>query len=206
MPENYASNSHKHKAEEAAKKTAEPEKKEIKKIASGVAKTKKRSVLKDTFISDDASNVGSYVIFDIIVPAIKNSLVDVICNSARMIFGSGTDTGRSRGYRSSVDYVSYNKYSSRDSRPRDDRYTSRDHRQMFDDIIVPSRRAAEEVLDEMDNIIDHYGIVKVSDLYDIVDIPIPYTANKYGWSNIRNAEIIEVKDGFWIRMPKAMPL
>ena len=53
---------------------------------------------------------------------------------------------------------------------------------------------------------DTYGLVRVADLKDLVGISDNYTDNKYGWTNIRNAEIVRVRDGYMIKMPKAVPI
>ena len=51
-----------------------------------------------------------------------------------------------------------------------------------------------------------YGLVRVADLYDLVGITGSYTDNKYGWTNIRNVEPIRVRDGYMLKLPKAMPI
>ena len=58
----------------------------------------------------------------------------------------------------------------------------------------------------MDEMMEEYGIVRVADLFDLVGITGDYTDNKYGWTNIRNAEVVRVRDGYKIKMPRAMPI
>lgn len=41
---------------------------------------------------------------------------------------------------------------------------------------------------------------------DLVGITGSYTDNKYGWTNIRNAEIVHVRDGWMIKMPRAVAI
>ena len=69
-----------------------------------------------------------------------------------------------------------------------------------------SEGEAEDVLSRMDELIDTYGVVSVADLYDLVGISCNYTDNKYGWTNIRNVEPIRVRDGYMLKLPKAMPI
>ena len=76
----------------------------------------------------------------------------------------------------------------------------------YDDIILNSRGEAEDVLMRMDELMETYGLVRVADLYDLVGITGNYTDNKYGWTNIRNAEIVRVRDGYMIKMPRAVPI
>lgn len=75
-----------------------------------------------------------------------------------------------------------------------------------DDIILESRVEAEDVISRMKEIIETYGFVRVTDLYDLVGITGDYTDNKYGWTNIRGAEPVRVRDGYMLKLPKAVPL
>lgn len=182
-------------------------KKKIEKVVSGNVKVKKKNgVTKfaDNFISEDIHNVKSYVITDVLIPSIKRAISEMVTNGIDMIL-YGSTGGRSK--RSSADRVSYRNYYDR----RDDgRYRDRDRVRTspysFDDIVLDSRGEAEEVLARMDELIDQYGIVSVADLYDLVGVSGNYTDNKYGWTNIRNAEPIRVRDGYMLRLPKALPI
>ena len=115
------------------------------------------------------------------------------------------ETGRS-GARSITDKVSYRNYTSysnkQDTRPT--RRTSPGY--SYDEIVIENRGEAESVLNAMDDMMATYGIVSVADFYDLVGVTCSYTDNKYGWTNIRNAQIVRVRDGYIIKMPKAMPL
>lgn len=186
-----------------------PDKKKVEKVVSGNVKVKKKNgVTKfaDTFISEDIHNVKSYVITDVLIPSIKRAISEMVTNGIDMIL-YGSTGGRSK--RSSADRVSYRNYYDRRD---DDRYRDRDRDRVrtsaysFDDIVLDSRGEAEEVLARMDELIDQYGIVSVADLYDLVGVTGNYTDNKYGWTNIRNAEPIRVRDGYMLRLPKALPI
>ena len=58
----------------------------------------------------------------------------------------------------------------------------------------------------MDELIDTYGNVSVADLYDLVGKSSEYTDNKYGWTNLRNAEPVRVRDGYMLKLPKPGPI
>ena len=79
-------------------------------------------------------------------------------------------------------------------------------RYSYDTITLDTRGEAEEVLARMDEIIDTYKMVRVADFYDLVGVTGNYTDNKYGWTNIRNAEVIRVRDGYRIKLPRALPI
>jgi hypothetical protein len=198
----YTPNSHKYKEEQANKK-------EIKKVVSGTVKTKKKSEIRklsDVFISEDAANVKNYIFFDVLVPAIKNAIIDIATDSVTMIFGgSRRRNGINYSNPSKSSYISYNKYSDRrDDRRYDDSRSRTGY--SYDDIILETRGDAEEVLDQMESLIDTYGMVSVADMYDLVGKSCNYTDNKYGWTNLRNAEPIRMRDGYMLKLPKAGPL
>lgn len=195
--EDYKSNSHRSK--ELAK-TENPVtiKKDIQPIAK--AKTKKKNKLVDTFISEDAQNIKSYILMDVLVPAIKKAVSDIVTDGISMLLYGDTSHGSKRST-SSASYVSYNRYSDRREEPRITRsgYS-------YDDIILDTRGEAEEVLDRMCELIETYGVVSVADMYDLVGVSCNYTDNKYGWTNLRNAEPVRIRDGYMLKLPKPGPI
>ena len=198
----YKPNSHRFKEEQ---KNKEREKK-VEKVVTGKVITKKRSSIRkfaDELISEDAKNVKSYVFGEVLIPAIKKAVLDIVTDGINMILYGESGRGAKR---STADRVSYRNYYDGHSRSiRDDRgsYSSR---RSYDDIILNSRGEAEEVLARMDELMDTYGLVRVADLYDLVGITGDYTDNKYGWTNIRNAEVVRVREGYAIKMPRAIPI
>lgn len=196
----YTPNSHKYKEEQ---KKAETQKKRVGKLVTGNVKTKKNEVRKltDVFISEDVSNVKSYVLMEVLVPAIKKAISDIVTNGVDMILYGGTRPNKNR---TSSDYVSYRNYSDRDR--RDDRGPTRGRGFDYEDLVFDSRGDAEAVRQGMLETIDQYGIVTVGDLYDMADRTAPYTSYDYGWTSIRTAEVVRVRDGFIIKLPRAVPL
>lgn len=200
----YKSNSNKSKTEAVR----QAEEKRVEKVVTGKVVTKKKSGFSKfagEFISEDAKNIKSYVIGDVLIPAFKKAISDIITDGIDIILYGGN--GRSRSGRSNADRVSYRSYYD-DRRPSDRLTTSRysSNSYSYDDIILDSRGEAEEVLARMDELMDTYGLVRVADLKDLVGITGNYTDNKYGWTNIRNAEIVHVRDGWMIKMPRAVAI
>lgn len=197
----YKANSHRVKEEQKSKEVV---KKDIQPVAK--AKTKKKSEVKkfaDVFIAEDITSVKDYIVNDVLIPAAKKAISDIITNGIDMILygeAKGRDRRRDGGSR-----VSYTKYYERD-RDRDyDRSRTRRSVYDYDDIILDTRGEAEDVLNRMDDLIDAYGMVSVADLYDLVGISGNYTDNKYGWTNLRNAEVRRTRDGYLLKLPKALP-
>ena len=202
MDMNYKPNSHKYKEEQ---KNVPAERKKVEKVVKGKVKTKKKGELskfKDMFISEDVSDVKSYIFMDVLIPAAKKAISDIVRDGIDMILYGNTHR---RSSSSGASYVSYRSYSDRDR--RDDRRESRTRTgYSYDDIVLEDRGEAEEVLERMTELIDTYDVVSVADLYDLVGKSCNYTGNKYGWTNVRNAEPIRVRDGYLLKMPKAGPI
>ena len=194
----YKPNSHKYKAEQKEKERE----KRAEKVVTGNVKTKKKSggrKIADSFISDDAGNIGNYILNDVLIPSVKKAVVDIVTDGIAMLLGTDKKKGRS----GSSTYVSYRSYSD----DRDDRYrSSRTRSYSFDDIIFESRGEAEEVLDRMDELIDTYHAVSVADMYDLAGLSCDYTDNKYGWTSLRSADIVRVSGGYMIKLPRATAL
>lgn len=199
----YKPNSNKYKEQQKAAK----EEKRAEKVVQGKVKVKKKNEVRkfaDVFVAEDARNVKDYLLMEVAIPAIKNTIIDLITNGVTMLFNgeAGTKTKRRSG-----DYVSYRDYSNRD-RDRDRRDASIRGRFDLDDLVFGSRRDADATLEQMEDMIDRYGWATVLDLYESADLggSAPWTANKYGWTSLRSAEVVKVRDGYVIKLPKAMPL
>ena len=119
-----------------------------------------------------------------------------------MILYGGTGGNRKKSTNSS--YVSYNSYSDRREDRRD--ISSARVGYHYDDITLESRAEAEEVLTRLDELIDMYGTASVADLYDLVGVSCNYTDNKYCWSNLSRAEVMRVRDGYKLKLPKAIQI
>ena len=193
----YKSNSHKSRQNQ---NDDIPEKK-VEKVVSGSVKSKKKNGLQkitNVFVPEDVDDVKSYIFEDIVVPAVK----DIILDAVRAFLGVN---GTSRGRSSTSSKISYRKYY--DDRDRRDAAPTRTRTGYdYDDIILETRGEAEDVLERMEELIDMYQLVSVADFYDLVGVSGNYTDNKYGWTNVRNASVVRVRDGYMIKLPKALPL
>lgn len=201
--EEYKSNSHKSREAEKASE------KKLEKVISGTAKKRKKSEFKkftDVFVAEDVENVKSYILMDVLVPAVKKAISDIVTNGVDMaLYGES----RHQTNKSTASKVSYRNYYDRKEEPHyHDRYSSNRARTGYDydDIILDTRGEAESVLDRMGELIETYKMASVADLYELVGMTGNYTDNKYGWTNISTASIVRIRDGYVIKMPRAMPL
>lgn len=191
----YPSNSYKSK--ELEKQRTE-EKKKLEKVVTGQVKTKKKSGFSNFlsgFVSDETHSIKTYLVKDVVVPTIKKTITDIV----DMILYGGSK--RSKTPASRVSYHSF--YDD----PRDSRRESRVvPGYNYEDIILETRGDVEEVIGQLNDLIDTYGIASVMDLYDLVGITGTYTDNKYGWTNLASADFVRTRDGYKLKLPRALPL
>lgn len=195
--ENYQSNSYKSKETQERNE----EKKKIEKVIVGQAKTKKKSgfgKFVSGFVADETHNIKTYLFKDVVIPTIKKTITDVV----DMILYGGSKRSSSRSIASRVSYRSY--YDEPRTARRDEPRTVQGY--SYDDVILETRGDAEEVLDKLNEIIDTYQIASVADLYDLVGISGNYTDNKYGWTNLSSADVVRTRDGYQLKLPRALPI
>lgn len=167
------------------------EKKDLAPVAQGRIKEKgPGEKMAEVFLSEDTKNVKNYVIWDILIPGIKNALADIVIGGIEMaLFGStrGSRSGSSR--RGGETRVSYRSYydSDRDvpGRSRVDRSGSSSEYD-FSNILLDSRGDAETVILHMEELVDHYGEATVADLCSLVGVNSKHTDNNWGWTDIRD--------------------
>lgn len=206
----FPSNSHKTRE---SKEETKAEQKKVAKITTCAVVTRKKGLWKritETFIKDDVTSVSSYILHDVLIPAAKSTISDMVQGGIEMmLFGErkGSRTKRSGGQ----SYVSYNNYSSSryDRDKRDDRREISPQnraRHNFDEIILTSRGESEEVLSHLVDLIIDYGQATVADLYDLVGMTGNFTDNKYGWVDLSSASVSRVHDGYLLNLPKTLLL
>lgn len=190
------SNSHKSKSISVTEKKVE-------KVVTGNTKSKKKGELKkltNVFISEDIDNVKDYIVMDVLIPAVKDALYDVVTNGVKMmLFG---EKGKTQT-KTNSSKVSYSRYYDND-RKRDTYSNQTRNGFDYDDILFETRNDAESVLNEMCNMLAKYEVVTVGDLYDLANVTNKnYMINKYGWTNLINAEPVRVREGYILKLPKA---
>ena len=195
MDEMYQSNSYKSKE----MNTRNDEKKKLEKVVVGQVKTKKKngmSKFMSGFISDDTQNIKSYLVKDVVVPTIKKTITDIV----DMILYGGKHKSSSRIPGSKISYRSYY------DEPRERREPVASQAYDYNEIILETRGDAEEVLDRLTETIDTYKIASVADLYDLVGISGNYTDFRYGWTNLSNAYVERTREGYQLKLPRALPI
>ena len=171
--------------------------KKLEKIVQGGVKTRKKSIFRktrDIFISEDSETIRSYILMDVIIPEIKEIIMESVNT---VLFGGSRPTKKRNNGQS---YVSYSSYSSPQRKQIEKRPSAND----FNDVIFESRGEAEEVLSNLIDIIVDYGATSVADLYDLVGITGSFTDNKWGWTDLSGSSVSRARGGgYIINLPKA---
>lgn len=185
--EEFKPNSNKAKAE--AKKA--DEKPAVKKSV------KKESKLAKIFTADDFRNVKSYVIYDILIPKVRETIDKMITEGAHMLFLGSPDAKSAETNRS---YTKYYRSADREKSTYDrSAYNIRP-------LIFYTEIEANDVLDQLCDILDRYGLVRVADLYDLMGWKFNHTDNNYGWRDLRTARIVRERDQYILKMPRPVCL
>lgn len=201
--DNYKPNSRVSKNQE---KKEEVKKEKVEKIVNGVVKSKKKNKFLGMFLTGDIIDIKDYVMQDVLIPAVKNAIEDTITNGISMMLNGGEPRRSKKS--STASRVSYRSYYEREDRERErDRGSrSRYNAYSYDDIILETRGEALDVLTRLEELIDVYGMASVADLYDLVGVSGQHTDCKYGWTDIRSADTARVRDGYLLKMPRALPI
>jgi hypothetical protein len=200
--EDFPSNSQRHRG------PSEP--KRIERVTSAEAVRRKRGLgrqFKDTFIGGDARTAFSYMIVDIMIPSMKDSVVDALQGGIEKWLVGEVDSRRSRRYSSpngynNVGHVDYRGMGMRSAPAKSPspRMLSRSSRArgVFDELIIPTRQEAEEVIDRMFDILSRYGAVSVADLYELTGIQSQHTDMKWGWIGLPGARAVRLRQGGYL--------
>lgn len=176
--------------------------KRVSKVTKGKVTKKEKNLggkLAENFLATDMQSVGNYLIFDVLIPGMKEAFLDMM---SMLLNGDkrGDRTIRDRG-RSSV-YVPYNRYHDDRRRDRDKVEQRPRSRNIVEDLIFDSRGDAEIVLSNMIHRIEEYEVASVRDLYGYADLPSDFTKERYGWSNLDEATITRVREGYLLKLPR----
>jgi hypothetical protein len=201
---NYQGNSKKAKEEPSSAE----EKPKMEQVTTGKVVDRKQPLGKRiaaTFQGDDAHSVGQFILFDVVMPAVKATISDVVsqgvdrlmygdsrARSARPV-GSGrapTSYNRPVGSTTVVQQPAARTMSQRGRATHD-----------FREIILEQRGEGEIVLNILRDAIEKYNFVSVSDMYAAVGITGTWADDKWGWFDLRDAGIRPIRGGYLLDLP-----
>ena len=190
-----------------------PNGKNISPVVSGGAVRRKKSLrkqFKETFVAGDARTAIHYVLFDVLLPAAKDMVVEAGSQGIeKLIFGESRRRGSTRPQAGPTGYVSYNRYAMEQSRQTGpQRAMSRQARARhnFDEIVLDQRSEAEDVIDRLFDLVSRYESASVADLYELVGLSSVHTDNRWGWTDLTGAGVSRIRGGYLLDLPEPEPL
>lgn len=169
-----------------------------------------------TFIAGDPKQVVQDVIFNVMIPAARDMIVDAATRGFEQWFYGDDRTARSRSTSrpsGGNGYVSYNRFASGTptsalARRDDVRPGNRPARDMHspDDIVVGTRAEAEMIVDRLFDIVNRWEQATVHDLYELVGITGEPIDQKWGWTSMEGATFRRIGTGYLLVLPKLEPL
>lgn len=207
-----------------AKKVVEEKKapeKNIQKVVSGEVIQRKPSMIKrirGVFLGGDSQSVKDYVILEVLVPALKDTIADAVTGGIeRMVFGDNARPGRrNRGTNYGPQNPNQFNYAGISARNQVVGGTRPGPRMLspqaqvthtFDEVIYPSRSDAEAVLAQMFDLLDQFEVVTVSDFLELSGISGQFTDHRFGWDDLRDVRAHRTRGGGYILgLPDTKPL
>jgi len=184
----------------------------IERVTSAEAVRRKKrlgSRFKETFVGGSARDAVDYMILEVVIPAIQDTLIDAFQGGVERLIRGDTRPRhpRTTSSYSNLGHVDYRGIST--NKPPTSRTLSRQSRTRHDfgDIVIQSRKEAEEVLDQLYDILSRYGSVPVADLYELTGIQSSHTDHKWGWTSLRGARVSPQRSGgYLLALPNPEPL
>lgn len=211
----YHGNSKKEKEGLADGSSIEKPEKNIQKVVTSEVIIQKKSLgrkVQDIVSAADIKGVTHYVVYDILVPALQNLVVDASSKGIERLMFRDRPMQRRYNPGSPPRYnynnpIQHRQYSppvlGRQAPPP--QIGSRTSRAQ-DSIVLGSRHEADLVLEQMNDIIDQYEVASVADLNALLGLPDAHTDNKWGWVFIGDASVRQVREGYLIDFPPPEPI
>lgn len=180
------------------------EEKVVRKVVAGPAIRRKKTIFSRlrALIVPDGKTLYESVFQDVLGPALREMVLDAIIRGAETAVYGEPRTGSRRGgtHRAPVGasrHIPYNQYTASPT-PRETRIPARGRTHDFGQIELNTRAEAEEIVAQMDEIIDRYGHTSVRDLNEMVGLESEYTDEKWGWRDLRGADVRRLRNGSYV--------
>jgi hypothetical protein len=211
-PMDYQGNTKKDR--ERSEQKAKPEK-NIEKVVTETVVMKPKPLgrkFKDMFFGGDAKQAARYVTGDVLLPALRNLIFDMVTKGVEgLIWGESRQSRRPQN----VNYGTRYRYDSRSypGEPRDRAFrpdpinipsrmaTTSQNRYEMNEVIVSSREEADLVIERLSDILETYDAVSLADLYELLGLDKTPIHNKWGWNDITGTEARQVRQGYLLVLP-----
>lgn len=188
------------------------EKKDSKKIASGNLKDRSfKQKVKDAFISEEVHDVKSYIIFDVIIPAVKETFRNLIVNTLDMSLFGKVRSSKNTEQRGGSTYIAYDRaYGNgrEEAYRRQTRSTAPLRINELNRVVFQNKADAIDVLSHLLEEIEEYHVASIADFLSYSGIDVAPIHHKWGWYDLVDVAVVEDPDsrGFYIKLPKPVEI
>lgn len=168
--------------------------------------------IREVFIAEDLGTVKGKVFEGVVVPSIKDFIVNIVTNTVTMIF-YGEKAVHTKGFTSSFlggnnKRVSYSSYFA--SSLNGDNLAKKLAPEMvtsYSEPLFSTFDEAKECLNDLVEMLDNYPQVTVSDLYSHEAVAKngyknENVFNKWGWKKLGNAHVSATPNGYTLNLPR----
>lgn len=174
-------------------------------------KSMKRRVA-EAFISNERGNIKDHVIFDVVIPAVKNAVSDTVTDAINLLLFGERRKGSKASSRTpygSFWASSVNEECARAVSSGETVRTSSMSRYL--DAAWESKEDANDILGCMVEIMEAYRKVTVADFFGLIDdpknFPIESVHNKWGWKTLSDVTVVKASNGLWgLSLPRPQRL
>lgn len=160
--------------------------------------------LSDYFVSEDIKDVKSYILYDYVIPGIKNGVLSFL---SMMFFKEPYDSRYRRDdHYSRYDYGSSYYRGRKERENREARYHYEEEKLDYRDVVLKNRSDAERIVTELRERIRIYGHATIADLFDLIGTTSEIVDNDWGWTRPESIGIKRMSSGFLIDVDKAKHL
>lgn len=170
-----------------------------------IAKKSFKQELRDAFISEEVHDVKRYIVFDVVIPAVKQTFRNLIVNTLDMsLFGTVKANQNARQQNNST-YIQYDRaYNSQNDYTKPKRQSGSIIRvNELNRIVFADKNDAIEVLNYLFSNIEEFNVASVADFITAAKQDVAPIHHKWGWYDLKGSRVEELPDGsgYWISMP-----
>ena len=153
-------------------------------------------------LQKDISNSVESSIDQVLIPKFMDLISDFLVDMVQRFFGKGSASRSSEKRRYGYgDYYGRERTTSVSDRKVDGPFN-------YEEVICDTKQEVEDVLDKMQDILDHFDVASINDLYKAAGLELgPYTYGDDGWDSLRDVKRRPTSDGrYIIKMPRPINL
>ena len=202
------------KEREKTEKKEKPEKVVVEKVIVGEVIQKPKGPgrkFKEIFFGGDAKQAAKFVAADVLLPAMRNLVVDMVTKGAeKLVYGEGSYR---RGNRPpTINYGARYQVGNPIAQSRVPELMSgrpyqnpiprgRQNRHEMNDVILSSKEEADLVIERLIDILEKYDVASLADLYELLGLETSPVDFKWGWTYLSNAQVRQIRQGYLLELP-----